>query len=304
MSDDDERTGSDDDILGTPEDAFAALGDETRLEILLALAESVNNGEPETGLSFSELRKRVGVKDSGRFNYHLEKLSGGFIKNEDGEYLPRFPGLAVVSAVYAGAFGGGAGEHETAAEWECPKCDQQLTIHYDDDVLQVKCEDHELLLSYPAPPGAFSGRSLQELTTVVVVRALTNMELARQGICPRCWGQTDVDFPVEPPEGGVLTDEEAWVRIACTRCWLQYSVPFQTIVSGHPAVRAFYTEHGFDQAETLMGPRPTSDPDVCTAELADTDPPTASIRITLDDELLLLELDEACTVLDQRREES
>lgn len=58
----------------TPVDALSVLADETRLEVLRALAEA------ERALSFSELRKRAGVDDSGRFNYHLERLCEYFIR--------------------------------------------------------------------------------------------------------------------------------------------------------------------------------------------------------------------------------
>lgn len=88
--------GNETDVVGSPENAFSVLGDEVRLEILLVLAEQM--GE-KSGLTFSELRERVGVKDSGRFNYHLDKLGDGFIKKTDDGYVPRYPGLAVVSAV-------------------------------------------------------------------------------------------------------------------------------------------------------------------------------------------------------------
>lgn len=54
----------------TPEEAFAVLGNEIRVDILRALWEA---GEP---LAYSELQERIGVCDSGRFNYHLRKLVG------------------------------------------------------------------------------------------------------------------------------------------------------------------------------------------------------------------------------------
>ena len=49
-----------------PEEAFAALTDETRLEILQELWESDIQTVP-----FSELRRAVGIRDPGQFNYHL-----------------------------------------------------------------------------------------------------------------------------------------------------------------------------------------------------------------------------------------
>ena len=82
-----------------PTDALAALGDETRIAILRALAEA------EQPLPFSELRRRAGVDDAGRFNYHLSKLREYFVREEDGAYTLRDAGSRVVAA--AGVTGRG-----------------------------------------------------------------------------------------------------------------------------------------------------------------------------------------------------
>lgn len=65
---------------GTVAEAFDTLADETRLGILRAL---VRADEP---LRFSDLRERVGVRDSGRFDYHLDRLLGGFVERRDERY--------------------------------------------------------------------------------------------------------------------------------------------------------------------------------------------------------------------------
>ncbi|MFC7074137.1 winged helix-turn-helix domain-containing protein [Halovenus rubra] len=110
--------------LWAPEDAFSILGDETRLTILLELADAFQT--ESDGLSFSELRRRVGVEDSGQFNYHLDKLSEGFIEKADDKYSIRSSGLAVVSAVYAGTYGDGSGDETAESSWDCPKCGDPL----------------------------------------------------------------------------------------------------------------------------------------------------------------------------------
>lgn len=61
----------------SPDDAFGLLGNETRLAILQAL------GDAADPLSFSELRDRVWVSDSGQFNYHLDQLTGPFVGQTD-----------------------------------------------------------------------------------------------------------------------------------------------------------------------------------------------------------------------------
>lgn len=83
----------DDDESATP-DLFDLLSDGTRRRILVELYQS-----SEPSLRFSELTRRVGVHDTGRFNYHLGRLRGSLVrKNEDG-YRLTARGLEVAEAV-------------------------------------------------------------------------------------------------------------------------------------------------------------------------------------------------------------
>lgn len=65
-----------------PDEAFAVLGDESRIDILKSL------GEANDQLSFSELYERVDTPDSGQFSYHLDKLLGHFVRKTDDGYAP------------------------------------------------------------------------------------------------------------------------------------------------------------------------------------------------------------------------
>lgn len=49
-------------------------------------------------LSFTELRERVGVADSGRFNSHLTELCGRFVRETPAGYELGYAGAAVVDA--------------------------------------------------------------------------------------------------------------------------------------------------------------------------------------------------------------
>lgn len=81
-----------------PEQAFAVLGNETRLTILLTLESA------DGALGYSELKRQVGVYDSGRFNYHLDKLLGHFIDGADDGYRLRDVGRRAAQAVVAETF--------------------------------------------------------------------------------------------------------------------------------------------------------------------------------------------------------
>ena len=108
-----------------PTDALAMLGDETRIAILRALADA------EEPLPFSELRRRAGVDDAGRFNYHLSKLREYFVREDGGGYTLRHAGSRVIAAAGVADHSGtsvdpsaemdGPGEEESGDE-ECPVC--------------------------------------------------------------------------------------------------------------------------------------------------------------------------------------
>lgn len=80
----------------TPDDAFAVLGNETRLEILRSLSDA------DGPVSFSDLREHVGMRDSGQFNYHLDKLVGHFVTQADDGYALRQAGDRVIEAILSG----------------------------------------------------------------------------------------------------------------------------------------------------------------------------------------------------------
>lgn len=85
-----------------PSEAFAVLGSATRAAIVEAL------GDAERSLAFAELRERVGVADSGQFNYRLSKLRGAFVHRTDGgEYVLTYAGRRIVGAVFASTYNRG-----------------------------------------------------------------------------------------------------------------------------------------------------------------------------------------------------
>ncbi|MFQ3295876.1 MAG: DNA-binding transcriptional ArsR family regulator, partial [Halobacteriales archaeon] len=116
-----EARGSDSIDHLDPAEAFAAIGNETRLAILEAIWEA--NERP---VAFSDLRETVGMRDSAQFNYHLQQLTDGFVvkvdpneadprgtpssnRRSDGGYDLRNAGEKVVRSVLAGTFN----EHPT-----------------------------------------------------------------------------------------------------------------------------------------------------------------------------------------------
>lgn len=122
----------------TASEAFEVLADPTRLDILRALGGAEPHGAPAS-LSFSELRDRVGVRDSSRFNYHLQKLGETFVGRSDDEddregYYLTYAGYTIYRLLVRGVFSGTAAADTRTEEWACPECDSALTVAAGDPV--------------------------------------------------------------------------------------------------------------------------------------------------------------------------
>ncbi|WP_135826007.1 winged helix-turn-helix domain-containing protein [Halorussus ruber] len=109
---------------GDVTDALEVLGNEIRVSILRELAEA------DGPLSFTELRERSGVRDTGKFNYHLKKLCSYFVREAEGGYELGHAGSRVIAAadpqMMSNAEGRDAetdgGEPETET---CPVCGEK-----------------------------------------------------------------------------------------------------------------------------------------------------------------------------------
>ncbi|WP_435063310.1 DUF7347 domain-containing protein [Halobaculum sp. EA56] len=119
-------------------DALSALASEHRIAIIRELAAA------DGPLSFSELRGRVGMRDTGRFNYHLGELRGRFVRERDGGYVLGHAGERVVlAAADLDAEGAAALAEGWASDGDdgdgsddCPvcgepDCDRVIHVHLD-----------------------------------------------------------------------------------------------------------------------------------------------------------------------------
>jgi len=119
----------------SPDDAFAVLGNETRVGILQAL------GGADEPVSFSELRDRVGMRDTGQFNYHLDKLVGHFVRRSDEGYALRRAGERVVEAVLSGAVTDAPVLKPTVVDHPCPLCGAPVEVTFREERVEMYCTE-------------------------------------------------------------------------------------------------------------------------------------------------------------------
>ncbi|WP_267641635.1 ArsR/SmtB family transcription factor [Haloarchaeobius amylolyticus] len=284
--------------------AFALLGNETRVAILRELWETATEGP----MPFSELRERVGMRDSGQFNYHLTKLTGTFIRkvdpedDEEGEggYVLRFAGIAVVGAILSGMYQQAGFDEPVPVDGECPRCGGALDLEYEDERANLSCRDcGNFTLQSNIPAGVFSQYD-REATPEVFDRWMrAQVDQIAAGFCMLCQGKTTFTVLLGAHTGADWAEEdEALVEYECERCGATLYASVTEMLTRHPAIVSFYHDHGADVRD-----EPTWGLDWLLDEVAvvTEDPLTVSFDVTVDDETLRLTVDDQLTVVAEER---
>jgi DNA-binding transcriptional ArsR family regulator len=267
---------------------FDVLADETRVKVLRALADRYREAPEDPFLSFSELRRRAGVRDSGNFNYHLGELRSRFVADTDRGYRLTNTGISVVTSLYAGTYDEGDRTGPAKLDETCPTCGEPLEATYSDSVLSIACpNDYEY--QNVLPPGALADRTLPEAVDLFAVIVEEHVELARAGGCPKCYGRVEwsvTEIPEPTPA----------YAAACDRCGIRLTVPVGGVVARHPEVLSFYARHGIDPRDRPPWTSTLSTGDA-VERVAD-DPPKFRVTVEEGDDRLHLTLDESATVTD------
>jgi hypothetical protein len=277
-----------------PDDVFGLLGNEVRLEILQAMST-----RPDATYTFSELYDRVDIDDSGNFNYHLDKLEGVFVSKDDGYELTH-AGKSVIGAVYAGTFTANASIEPISADWDCLLCGGEMLIHYADERVQFRCEDCEEGAEFPFPPGNLDEYDRDELPRAFGRWYHQSFRKLFEGFCGVCSGRVERDL-LHPPESVEEGRGPSKVSFECTRCGMSGVVTGGSMVTLHPIVEGFLSEHGFD----VSSRHPSQiwvDLDVHEAFDDDHEHPAFGIRFAVDDEQVVATVTADGLVEDVRRE--
>lgn len=303
-------------------EAFKLLGNETRLAILLALWDAYEPHTDDNAVPFTTLRNRVGLKQGAQFNYHLGKLVGRFVvKTEAGYELSR-PGRKLVQSIIAGTGIEDPVLEPTEIDAPCPYCSAPTAITYADGYVYRVCTDCEgdadptagqprgALSGWTFEPTGLSNRSAEEVYTASTIKNFARIVLRFEGICPDCSGPVQWTFDVcethAPADDGACPEcgrsRAVVAREACTVCKSAGvgNPGIKTLF--HPAVVAFYYEHGIEFGFT----GDTDYADVVRIldiaqhldeEVLSTDPLRIRVTYTHDGDALHLVLDEDMAVV-------
>ncbi len=219
------------------ETAFGTLANGTRLAILEALYDALrsHDGPGQPGVPYTELRERVGVKDSGKFNYHLSELTDGFVVKRDGGYVLRQTGRTAVQIVLRSFDVDDPGFGPTRVDADCPRCGGGVTVQYGQGHLTTRCVDCPGLLAatglpdgtisrLPFPPAGAATRDPTALLDPAHRRLEQQCRSMTDGVCPRCGGETTARLLVcgdHEPEGVCRecgTTLPAVAELGCLTC--------------------------------------------------------------------------------------
>lgn len=288
-----------DDADGSIE-AFDLLSNEVRLDILRALGEAEAAGE-EMPISFTDLQRRVGVEDNGRFNYHLSELTGRLVAKGEGGYELKPPGSNIYQAIVSGAYTADEGTDPVPVEDEhCPYCGAEAAAWYEDSRFHLGCSACDnLVIRYAIPPASFDREQPESLLRAGGTYILRDQLSMRQGICPYCAGSVERELL----EGGGELEEfnervySSVAKFLCERCgWSMHSgVPFAMNIE--PAVISFFHDHGIAIFERY----PWSIYQHAEDEVLSRNPLRVEVRCRIDDDVLRLVIDEDVAVVETER---
>lgn len=290
------------------ETALSLLADENRVRIIEALGEATVS--PDTGipkLSYAELQSQVGIRDSGRFNYHLQQLLDNYVAKEDDGYRLRWPGMVLYRALAAGLLTSET-DHvpdRVPVGVDCYRCGEPVTGHLYETLFRVRCGECEAnYADIYVPTRGLVGKSPDEMLRTAHRRSRTVLDAMTTGQCP--WCADDVAVCIQDGDGALPSlhdtrDLDAYAVYRCTNCTGFHYIPVSQVLLYHPAAITFYYEHGRDLTSIPKWELRWAVTDE-TTEVRSTDPWRFRVRVPLDSEVLVVELNEDLAVVETRTE--
>jgi hypothetical protein len=228
----------------TPGDAFARLGNETRVDILRTLYDSWSEAgfAVDYAVSFTDIQEAVGSDDSGRFNYHLQQLTGQFIRKTDEGYIFTHDGWRIVRTMQD-VTGEAAEPHDCELPSTCYNCGHDILVaKYVHEWVWLDCPAcGQHVCNVEAPPTVMDLDST-ELIDALDRRNRRRSTLMTDGVCPDCFG--NMERTIEPHSWG--PDEFCRYVHHCEFCDRSFLPPLGWYVLDRPLVREFYDDHGID----------------------------------------------------------
>ena len=304
----------------SPDEAFALVADETRLEILRTLAAA---GEP---LAFSTLFERNDYDTRSNFSYHLGKLEGHFVSRTDEGYALRQAGRRVVEAVISGTVTDDPVVRRAPTDRQCPFCSAPIEVSYEQERVEMYCSecagvfrpedsgeqfatDFGTLGAISLPPAGVRGRTPTELKDAADVWTNLDVLATSAGVCSRCSGTIEHSVTVcenHDASEGVCDrcDRRYAVRfeVECAACHYDNSGIAVVCLLAETELLAFLTEYGMNPLVPETRERAPGMLANYGEEVRSLDPLRVALTFTVDDDALTLTIDDDVSVVDVTRD--
>lgn len=304
----------------SPDEAFALVADETRLEILRMLAET------DKVLAFSTLFEHSEYDTRSNFSYHLDKLEGHFVSRTDEGYALRQTGRRVVEAVIAGTVTDDPVIHRVSTDRQCPFCSAPIEVSYQQERVEMFCTEcpgianHEesgeefatqfgSLGAISLPPAGVDGRTPTELLNAAKVWTHLEILATSAGVCVRCSGIIEHSITVcedHAPSGGVCDhcDRRYAVlfEVECSQCHYNREGIALACLLSKTELLSFFTDHGLNPLIPETHDRISESPANYEEQVLSIDPVRATFTFTADGDALTLTIDEDVSVIDVTRD--
>lgn len=233
--------------LDEASDMFQTLADETRLQILLAIARHQGQRGP---LPYGEIMDDLDIEDSGRFNYHLNRLQDHFIRQEADNYVPTAGAHELLWLLRSEKMSDETMVAPETVGASCLRCGSALETIYDDD-LYVSCHDcGESRMKHPTSPSVARSQPLRTLAAEADRRHRRNVAAMFEGSCLLCGGETEFEIMATEQLHYDRCLADVLCYTACRNCNYRFGMlTIGQLVLCHPTVRTYCHEHGIDLFE-------------------------------------------------------
>lgn len=255
--------------------AFELVGHKTRLAILRALYEEheLDEPPPRSPVSFTTLRKRVGMDDGSQFNYHLKKLVGRYIAQTGEGYLLEGAGYRIIQTVLAGTALADVEVAPKPFDIDCEYCGEETAVGYQDGYLYRVCtscvgslgrtdsgwstapsqkESDGILSIFRVEPNWLTDRTDTEITELLLTKWYLTIQSVIAGLCQACSGVIEGELDIcraHDSSGETVCSTcnrryQARAQFQCTTCSEPTGIQPEQLTVNHPAVVKFAADRG------------------------------------------------------------
>jgi hypothetical protein len=179
-------------------------------------------------------------------------------------------------------------------------CAADVTGLYENGLFWIVCPEHGDVFSNTVPPAVALDRDIGAIHAAAGRDIRQMFEQARNCVCPECSGHIDMRIPTGEGRQDERTAEDSdptvLAQFECQRCQLVFDAELHWLAFDHPAVVAFYHDHGID-----ISPLQNTRFGDTSHSIVSEEPLRARIAFHADDDRLDVVLDEEGTVVETER---